>query len=196
MKKYHHAIKTEALQCLRRGRFLVNIFAVVVLSACGGGAGSASGAATPPSTTSMNAASAVAQLESAGVIPVLNRDATVAGVVTNSNVIRDDINTYIAGLPDSQVQKKALIQLAAAYQRVLLVDTTNSSAVQTADTSLLNAISCIHNQYDSQTFTQKTLMLEKLTVNTKVRFTAYEYFNSATTGYVTTLPAKGYGCGI
>lgn len=167
---------------------LVMASSVCVLSACGGGGNAAAPAA--------DAAGVVAQLERQGAIPVLNRDSTIAGVVTNSNGIRDDVNTYISGLSDTQVQKKTLIQLASAYQNTLLVDVKNSSAVKATDNALVNALSCIHSQYASEISGQKSLMLEKLTINTKVRFLAYEAFNSATTGYVTALPAAGVGCAI
>ena len=166
---------------------LVVAVTTVVTAWCGGG-----GSAT--ATVPNDVPSVLAKLEKQSVIPVLNRDNTIAGVVTSPNNIRDDINTYIAALSDSAVQKKALVQLASAYQNTMLVDTTNSTALQATDAALVNSISCIHGQYDSTASTQKTLMLEKLTVNTKARFTAYEAFNSALTGSVTDLPAAGVGC--
>ena len=84
----------------------------------------ASGSAptTPASSAGISVAAALAQLEASGVIPVLNRDDTVAGPDADKNGVRDDIDGYIRALPDAQAQKNALSQSARAIQSSLIAN--------------------------------------------------------------------------
>jgi hypothetical protein len=131
--------------------------------------------------------------DQSGAFPALNRDATVAGPDLDNNGVRDDIDTYINALPDSSDQKSALRQISRGISNAMLVDTTNQSALTDATKKIANAAACAHTQYESATASKKNSEIEKLTVNTKIRFQAYEKFSAAISGTSFVLP-QGGGC--
>ena len=59
-------------------------------------------------------AAALDYLQSVGGAPVLDRTDTISGVDANGDGVRDDIATYVASLPDSEKQRKSLIQFHKA----------------------------------------------------------------------------------
>jgi hypothetical protein len=152
------------------------------LSACGGGSSDSnnSSSSPPAPAAATSIAQAIAQGEANGQLPSLNRDSSVAGPTTNG--VRDDIAAYINSLPDTPVQKKALMQDAAAIQLALTVDTTTQSALLDAGTQMMKATHCLFKQYDVDTAPAKAQDLQKFTVNTRTRFDAYEKFNTAMSG--------------
>jgi hypothetical protein len=133
---------------------------------------------------------AIMAAESNGSIPKLNHDNTIAGLDNDNNGIRDDIDAYIATLPYTEVQKKAVQQDARALTATLTVDKTDKAAIRSVGEKLVNAVNCIHDQFqDGTTIASKLLSdNEKMTINTKNRFIEYEKYNSARSGSVTRLP--------
>ncbi|MGF6440562.1 hypothetical protein [Paraburkholderia youngii] len=172
--------------------------AAVVLSllGCGGSNSSDSPKTQTPASTPAAApttiSQAIAQAESSGKIPTLNRDDTVAGPTTNG--VRTDIAGYINSLPDTAVQKKAMLQEAATIQLALTVDTTSQTALLDVDTKMTKAINCLYTQYGEQLAQSKAQDLEKVTVNTATRFAAYEKFNNAMSGKTSKLVMTENDC--
>jgi len=136
---------------------------------------------------------AILAAEANGTIPKLNHDDTIAGPDTDGNGIRDDIDTYIATLPYTEVQKKALQQNARALSSSLTVDTADKVALQKVANDMSNASWCIYTKLTDGTAGKTAGELEKMIVNTKNRFLQYEKFNSALSGSVSTSPV-GDGC--
>ncbi|MGV8894792.1 MAG: hypothetical protein ACOH2K_18050 [Burkholderiaceae bacterium] len=159
-----------------------------LLSACGAGSSSAD-SATPITTT----AAAILAADKSGALPALNRDATVLGVDVNGNGVRDDLDAYIAALPDTVLQKAALSQMAAAIGNALTTDTANLSSMLIASKQIAAAAACNHARYDSATASKKSAEIEKISVNTKTRFQAYDKFNAALSGTTFVRP-QGDGC--
>lgn len=151
----------------------------------------ASGSAptTPASSAGISVAAALAQLEASGVIPVLNRDDTVAGPDADKNGVRDDIDGYIRALPDAQAQKNALSQSARAIQSSLIANLADAASLLAASNQIANSVACLYTVYGPEAASQKGADIEKLTVNTKVRFDAYLSFNQAINGQVAQIPA-------
>jgi hypothetical protein len=167
------------------------IIAALSLTGCGGeGGGNAS---MPPAT----GAAALATLDQNGSLPILNRDNTVTGPDINANGVRDDIDAYIASLPDSVPQKAALAQVSSALTTAMTVDVTNQNALNIAMSEITNSVTCINSRYNTATNitmgTDKRHLIRKLTINTKTRFLAYEKFNAAMSGKTFKLP-QGAGC--
>ena len=178
----------------RRNMMLFRRIALLVLvslsaSACGGGGGSSTQTASAPTTV----AEALKAADQSGAYPQLNRDTSVAGPDANNNGVRDDIDAYIASLPDSAPQKAALTQASASVTRAMTTDTTDQNALADAMRQIANASACLHARYDSSTASSKNTDMEKLTVNTKERFIAYEAFSAAASGHSFVLP-QGDGC--
>jgi hypothetical protein len=171
----------------------------VQLCACGGGGGGGASGASDSSTstaiihaTSLGAA--ISEALRSGAMPNLNHDSTITGVDANANGVRDDIDAYIASLPDTPAQKAVLLQHAAVLQATLTVDTSNQSALRTVDRNLMNSIRCIHKLYGEGIASRKSQDLEKFTVNTRIRLDAYEKFNSALSGTSISIPMTAPNC--
>lgn len=124
--------------------------------------------------------------------PPLNRDDTISGPDADLNGVRDDIDAYIASLvPDSDLQKAALRQAAAAIRLSMLVDTSDPNMVNAATTRISNAVSCLYERYPSSLAIEKNDQMELFTVNTRRRLRAYLAFNGASGN--STLP-RDSGC--
>lgn len=163
-----------------------------VLTACGGGS-SGTASALPTSPTVKTTAEAISLADKNGTLPALNRDSTVAGPDANANGVRDDLDTYIAALPDTSPQKSALSQMSASLGKAMLTDTTNQSAMLAASKEIAAAAACLYARYDSSVASNKSKDMRKLTINTRVRFDAYDKFNAALNGTTFVLP-QGDGC--
>ena len=139
---------------------------------------------------------AIMAAESNGSIPRLNHDNTIAGPDKDNNGIRDDIDAYIATLPYTEVQKKAVQQDARALTATLTVDKTDKTALTDVSTKLVRSIECLHHQFSPETNDASKMFADnqKMTVNTKNRFLEYEKFNSALSGTTWTLPDRGTSC--
>lgn len=136
---------------------------------------------------------AILAAEANGTIPKLNHDDTIAGPDTDANGIRDDIDAYIATLPYTDVQKKAVQQNALALSSALTVDTTDKVALQIVADKMSRAPSCLYSKLTDGTAGNIALALEKMTVNTKNRFLQYEKYNLARSGSVSKSP-EGDAC--
>lgn len=177
---------------MKRYQPFAGVFLAALLSACGGGSSS-----SPPSADNAPAitttAAAILAADKSDALPALNRDATVLGVDANGNGVRDDLDAYIAALPDTVLQKAALSQMAAAIGNALTTDTANLSSMLIASKKIAAAAACNHARYDSATASKKSAEIEKISVNTKTRFQAYDKFNAALSGTTFVRP-QGDGC--
>lgn len=177
---------------------LISLATALLLSACradenpyinGTPDANTSGATTPLSAVTQ----AIFTAEANGTIPKLNHDDTITGPDTDGNGIRDDIDAYIATLPYTDVQKKAVQQNARALSSSLTVETTDKVALQKVANDMSNASWCIYTKLTDGTAGKTAGELEKMIVNTKNRFLQYEKFNSALSGSVSKSPV-GDGC--
>jgi hypothetical protein len=138
-------------------------------------------------------AGALAGLEAAGLIPKLDRSDSLLGPDVNSNGVRDDIDLYIDNLPDSTQQKEALRQAAKAMEKAIQVGASNAapSELKEVDIAILRSIDCIWNRYDETIAENKSAVIEKLMVNTRTRFDAYDLYNSKRSGTSMRMPRGG-----
>lgn len=136
---------------------------------------------------------AILAAEANGTITKLNHDDTIAGPDTDGNGIRDDIDAYIATLPYTEVQKKAVKQHAKALSASLTVDTTDKTALLKVADDMSRASWCVYTKLSDSTPSKIKSDNEKMIVNTKNRFLQYEKFNSALSGGVFASPS-GDGC--
>jgi ABC-type glycerol-3-phosphate transport system substrate-binding protein len=160
------------------------IFAVALVAAacsgCGGSGASAQG---------LTVTQGIDQLVAAGVMPKLDTSTSLLGADADGNGVRDDIDAYIASLPDTPVQKRALTQSAAAINTTLTVDISNKVALDAVGVSLMRAVFCGGNQYkgSSDGLDLHLQNLQKYTINTKSRFSAYQAYNKTRGGSSTGL---------
>lgn len=154
---------------------------VCTLMACGGGGNSAS---TPQE--------AVAQLEASGDLPKLEREPTLGGIDVNGDGVRDDIEQYIVKKYSEPAQRKAAMQTAEVFQKMLLVDKSDVAALDAVSEAGSRAIVCAKAAFaTSDGAIEQYRMntdLESMTANTKARLIAYLAYNKARNGTVSTMP--------
>lgn len=154
----------------------------VLLAACGGGKTSSTAPAQDEKAKTVT--EAAQRLVDSKSLPDLDHSTDVAGTDADNNGVRDDIDRFIAGLPDSANQKAALHQLAANLQASLTVDPTNKEAARAVAQKGSRALGCITYLYgnaNNANYEWITTM-EKYTANTPERFKAYMAFNAALSG--------------
>lgn len=133
-------------------------------------------------------------LERDGLLPLLDRTDSMAGVDTDGNGVRDDIETWIVHLPLSGAQKKALLQLAAALQKTLFVDVDDEPALREVAAELTAAVSCAVDRKANRLNGQSLVAeVRNRTANTEIRARAYIRYTQALDGFVFKSP-DGSGC--
>lgn len=135
---------------------------------------------------------AVEKLEASGTTPKLDRSPSLAGVDSDANGVRDDVDQWILGRPVSEAQRSALFQTARALQKALTVDVTSDSALRALVTQQGAAVKCAVRRGLAA---DDMATIQALTANTKERALAYIKYNDALDGSVMESPA-GDGCGV
>lgn len=159
------------------------------MSACGGGGSTSTSAATqqPKATTVKEA---IANIEASGLTPALDRSASVPGPDTNTNGVRDDVESYVGSLADTAEQKKAMLMLSKALMSAMTTTPTDAAGLRQSTGLMNNAVACIWQKYPSDKADQKVLEVRKVTVNTRERYNAYMAYNAAVAGTVVKLPRE------
>ncbi len=162
----------------------VGCLPLLMLTACSRSATTSTGTTTPtPAPTTQSVPDTLRNLQATGALPTLDLSSTVSGPDTNNNGVRDDLDKFIAALPDTATQQKALTQFAQAVQTMMTVDLTSPPAVSAASLANNRAVSCIWQSYSSGQH-KKVLLIQEISVNTLVRLKAYEKYNAARNGAV------------
>ncbi|MCL2779082.1 MAG: hypothetical protein FWD73_13860 [Polyangiaceae bacterium] len=131
----------------------------------------------------------IATLESNGTLPKLDRSSDVAGIDTNGNDVRDDIEAWIDAQPVTDMQKTALMQNARALQHTLTVDLTDQAALGSVGAEIVAAIHCGVSRFSTfADFYKYSQNLEAITANTKNRAVRYIQYNNARSGAVNSTP--------
>ncbi len=168
--------------------FVMGVLVFPMVS-CGGGT----------TTQPLSGSEVIQQLndaENQGLLPKLNRDNTITGPDFNHNGVRDDIEAYIESLPDTQEQKAALRQDARAINAAMTVDLTDKNALEEVSLKINRSVRCLHRKYRGNGIaSKKGKEMEAFMVNTKERFIAYQKYNMARSGSVSSsLPRGEDGC--
>lgn len=154
-----------------------------------GSGGSGTGGTGGGSSTPQTIQSVLQAGMASGALPTLDVTTSVAGTDADGNGVRDDLDKFVAALPDTATQKKALVQLLSAVQLSLTVDATNATAVAGVANKLNNAVSCTFQVYPGgNTAQNRAFLMEELSVNTMPRIQAYQAYNNARNFTTTTLP--------
>jgi hypothetical protein len=164
--------------------------AMAVLSAltclatgCSGKPHTNSGDTSTPPPVTISVPQALAALQAQGKLPILDVSSSVAGTDADRNGIRDDIDKFVAGLPDSPAEKKALLQFAGTLQSSMTIDPADNNAVATVLLNSRRAIHCIWSVYPTGQH-NKVLLIEEISANTLTRLIAYENYNKKISGTV------------
>ncbi|MGQ3001195.1 MAG: hypothetical protein ACT6UH_00175 [Hydrogenophaga sp.] len=168
---------------LAKGLGVSALIGTLALAGCGGDKRAEGGdAARTPQQV-------IEQLEASGELPKLERLPSVEGMDANGNGVRDDIETHIHRKYTDPAQRKAAMQMARALQRALLVDKSDSVAIDAAAQAIAKAVDCSFDIFagaDNEKHRYRmSNELESITTNTKERLNAYLAFNKAVSGSVT-----------
>lgn len=146
-------------------------------------------------TAERTLAEQIKALEASGALPLLDRSTSIKGPDQNLNGVRDDIDTWIAALPITVMQKKAATQIAKSTQNALLVDTKDKAAMDAVGDESMAGIVCLKDTFEPnyQEGSKLSSKLEAMTVNTKERTVQYIKYNRAASGSVTSLPMGPVG---
>jgi hypothetical protein len=153
------------------------------LVACGDESGGSAPTADVPTTLKTQ----IAQLESSGALPALDRSSSIAGPDVNNNGVRDDIEAYITRLPLTPAQQRAALQDAKATQMTLTVDLTDKVALQKVGDALMASTKCLGKNLDGNS-SDMSSRIESMTANTSERAKRYMEYNAARSGSSTSWP--------
>jgi len=170
---------------MKLSRAAILSIAILLLSACGGDDVSTS--------DGLNISGTMERLVALGAIPKLNRDDDVAGPDVDANGVRDDLDAYVASLPDSELKKKAMLQDFSATQYSITLDPSNESSVNEGLRRISDSMKCLYSRYDLSTANKRSKEVETYTINTELRAEAYESFNQAANGHAVS-GAEGDTC--
>ena len=147
----------------------------------------------PPPTPSL--AEQIKTLEDTGAYPKLDRSTDLKGPDQILNGVRDDVEAWINAQPITDVQKKAAIQNAEAFQKTLSVDLADKVALQAVGDAYMAASNCLYESFMQDTATKRkfTNKIEAITFNTKERTMRYIAYNKALSGMSFSL-AEGNTC--
>ncbi len=158
------------------------------LTGCGDGQG-----AKAPAPAEPTAEQKVAQLEASGMLPKLDRLPTLEGVDANGDGVRDDIALHIEKKYADLAQRKAAMQEARSFQKMLLVNKNDSVALEDVSTVSFKAVKCSSDVFTAQgirsEYHKMSEEIKAMTTNTKERLQAYLAFNKAVSGMVSSMPA-------
>lgn len=146
----------------------------------------ACGSPNAPSSTESsprNFKEAFQQLEAKGKLPILDRTDTIEGVDANHNGVRDDIEAWIASLPDTELQKHRLTVLHQAIKRGMMANLKDEDDLREAGDDVFAAAYCAADAFPG-TDPYHDTMVRNFTVNTRQRYKAYGKFNAALNGAV------------
>lgn len=189
------------MQSINKIRYWANVrwvsVAMCFLALAGCGDSGTASADSGSGSAGTSDAAKLAQLEASGAIPKLERLPLVEGIDIDRNGVRDDIDAYIRKTYIIEAQRKAAVQMARAYQAMLLVDKTDERALDEVSGQGARAVNCLSIVFpsldDFKTGQRMVDELEAMTTNTKERLGSYLAFNKAMSGTTSTLP-EGSTC--
>ena len=152
---------------------LVFLGCVLIVTGCGKGNNSSIDASLEAST------------------PKIGSMDSIAGIDTNNNGVRDDVDAFINTEYLVASQKAAALQLARVIQRELMVSKTDEAAIKLVSLAQSRAVKCIYLKFDSNSPIKPAAVvgnIEYLTANTKERKSAYLSFSKAVDGTTSTIP--------
>ena len=117
---------------------------------------------------------------------------SAVGQDSNSNLVRDDVDSFINSMPDQPLQKSALKQLSVMMNFAMTIDPTQPQSVQLMVNKLNGAYMCLDARYGAGSL-DKRAGIEKIVLNSKARFQTYEIFKAAALNVTPVLP-QAPGC--
>jgi hypothetical protein len=120
--------------------------------------------------------------------PGIAGKATLSGIDSNNNGVRDDVEIAIykfAPSLDQETQRQALMQAAKGFQAsVLAGDQNNTELALAALEEMLRGLQCLGESYPDDSIRTATTLLEITIANTDERLFAYWRYNELLSGRI------------
>jgi hypothetical protein len=163
----------------------LTILAMFVVG-CGSEGGGSSGNEAPKKERSIT--EQLEALYDSGVWPRLDRSDSLTGPDENSNGVRDDIEAYIEKTYVVEKERKAVMQIARAFQGSFSADMSKNANVQKEAIRKSKAMDCLFatlkSGKDGKRFEEAWNGIKAMTYNTKPRFEYYVKYSHAFDGAV------------
>ena len=118
----------------------------------------------------------------------LDRGPTLEGVDVDGNGIRDDIDAFIGSNYSTEPQRRAASQLAAHFQKTILVDKSDRAALKRQSVLGARAVGCVYDRFNGVDGSKQAAAvvweLEAVTANTRARLKAYWAYSKGLDGTV------------
>ena len=134
---------------------------------------------------------AIDKLVAEGKYPRLNRDSDVAGPDVDGNGVRDDLDAYVASLPDTEDQKRAMLQGFRLLRYEMTSDPSDEKSVEKGILLSSRVVSCLMEQYGPRKEREKLRDIIAFSLNTKGRVYAHNKFDKAKELKVSDLIVEG-----
>ena len=122
----------------------------------------------------------------------LDRSDDLLGTDSNQNGVRDDIEAIISKLDLTEPERKATLQSARSFQRILKINLNNQDDLRKSREIISRSVECSLNKFkDEEKENKMSQLIQNLTFNTKKRALFYIKFNKAQSGSVTRLMDEG-----
>ncbi len=131
---------------------------------------------------------AASSVQKAQARPAARGSNGLAGTDRNGNGVRDDVEAYIAKLPDSAAQKKVLAIYHRGVVAQMMADKHDPAQVRDAADQMLNSMECLFKTYGEPLLDQRRKKIRELTLNTPERQEVYVAFAAAMNGSVMSTP--------
>lgn len=122
---------------------------------------------------------AIKRFERNGVLPKLDYSDSYQGEDKDQNGVRDDIDAYIASLPDTEVQKRSLTQLAKYEGLKANFSQLTEAEVTDLAKNLLNTAYCVNTKYSDSVGEKRYSDLTLYLANTEKRAKLIDVANSS-----------------
>ena len=183
---------------MKTNKSAVLMLLAVALMACDGEK-TAAPASAPTAASEPGMKQQLEDLERRGELPVLDRSTDIAGLDTDRNGIRDDIDAYIVALPVSDAMKKATRQVARVQQKALTIDLNDQITLLALSDASMASTACMSQTAEAGLPADQrnkasndgyaiTLKIEAITANTPERADRYMAYMRALHGSTTTYP--------
>lgn len=175
----------------RHWKLLAGVACSIAMYGCGSSEAQ-QGAVTPPGNDT-SVADKLRALEERGELPKLDRGPGLSGLDADGDGLRDDLARYIDSLPETPERKQALRQLARSMSNTLIADTNDPASLEAASAAQMRSIRCLGSRFKPSETEPFLNLIRSVVVNTKERFFAYDRYNAARSGSVTSMP-RGDTC--
>ncbi|MGO1297942.1 MAG: hypothetical protein ACTMIA_11625 [Vibrio sp.] len=127
----------------------------------------------------------------------IDHSSSVGGMDSSYEGVRTDVKEYTDQLPDSEAQKRSLLQLSQAISVAIQMGANGNkddTRLRQVTDEIGRGVGCVWLRYDSEQADDKVRLIEKVTANTPERFKAYMKYCQSISGFAFKLSKEEDSC--